>query len=39
MIPLRMVIHNTLITTEALKYNEYSSVFVNVITLKDLIGT
>lgn len=37
MIPSRMVVHNTLITTEGLKYNEYSTVFANVITLNDLM--
>ena len=36
MIPPRMIVHNTLITTDGLKYNEYSTVFANVITLKDL---
>ncbi len=36
MIPKRTVVHNTLITTEGLKYNEYSTVFSNVITLKEL---
>lgn len=30
------VIHNTLITTFGLKYNEYSGIFDNVITLEDL---
>ena len=30
------VIHNTLITTYGLTYNEYSGVFTNVITLDDL---
>ena len=33
-----MVIHNTLITTKGLKYNEYSSVFDNVVTLEDLFS-
>ena len=32
----KMIIHNTLITTYGLKYNEYSSDFDNVITLDDL---
>ncbi len=32
----KMIIHNTLITTYGLKYNEYSGVFDNVITLDDL---
>ena len=32
----KMVVHNTLITTMGLKYNEYSSVFSRVITLEDL---
>lgn len=32
----KMIIHNTLITTYGLKYNEYSSDFDNVITLDDI---
>jgi hypothetical protein len=32
----KMIIHNTLITTYGLKYNEYSGDFDNVITLEDL---
>lgn len=32
----KMTIHNTLITTYGLKYNEYSGFFDNVITLEDL---
>ena len=32
----KTAIHNTLITTKGLKYNSYSSVFDNVITLEDL---
>lgn len=32
----RAIIHNTLVTTYGLKYNEYSSIFDNVITLDDL---
>lgn len=32
----KMVIHNTLITTYGLKYNEYSSDFDNVITMDAL---
>lgn len=32
----RVIIHNTLITTYGLKYNEYSSDFDSVITLEDL---
>jgi hypothetical protein len=35
-IPSGKVIHNTLITTYGLKYNEYGSFFDNVITMKDL---
>ena len=35
-IPKGKVIHNTLITTYGLKYNEYSTFFDNVITMKDL---
>lgn len=32
----KLIIHNTLITTYGLKYNEYSGIFDNVITLDDL---
>ena len=32
----RTVIHNTLVTTYGLKYNEYSGAFQNVVTLEDL---
>ena len=32
----KMIIHNTLITTYGLKYNEYSGDFDSVITLDDL---
>ena len=32
----KVIIHNTLITTYGLKYNEYSSFFDNVITIDDL---
>ncbi|MBQ9608889.1 MAG: ATP-binding protein [Lachnospiraceae bacterium] len=32
----KMVIHNTLITTNGLKKNEYSGIFTNVITMDDL---
>ena len=32
----KMIIHNTLITTYGLKYNEYGSDFDNVITLDDI---
>ena len=32
----KTAIHNTLITTKGLKYNSYSSIFDNVITLEDL---
>jgi len=34
----RMSVHNTLITTFGAKYNEYSSIFTNVITLDDLFA-
>ncbi len=37
-IPRRMAIHTTLVTTFGLKYNNYSSVFSNTITLKDLFS-
>ena len=36
MLPKRMAIHNTLITTEGLNYNEYGNFFDNVIVLDDL---
>ena len=32
----KMVVHNTLITTNGLKKNEYSGIFTNTITLNDL---
>ena len=32
----KMAIHNTLITTNGIKKNEYSGIFTNTITLKDL---
>ena len=32
----KQVIHSTLITTFGLKYNSYSGIFTNVITLEDL---
>ena len=35
-IPKRYAIHNTLITTFGLAYNEYSGIFSNVITLDEL---
>ncbi len=35
-LPQRMAVHDTLITTIGLKYNEYSTIFSNVITLEDL---
>ena len=34
----RSVIHNVLITTKGLKYNEYSGFFDNVITLDELFS-
>ena len=37
-IPSRSVIHNVLITTKGLKYNEYSGFFDNVITLDELFA-
>jgi hypothetical protein len=36
LLPRKAVIHNVLVTTEGLKYNEYSSVFQNVVVLDDL---
>ena len=36
MLPKRMAVHNTLITTEGLEYNEYGNFFDNVIVLDDL---
>ena len=35
-LPSHTVVHSTLVTTEGLKYNEYSSDFQQVITLKEL---
>ena len=35
-LPKRCAIHNTLITTYGLKYNEYSGVFQNVVTMDAL---
>lgn len=35
-IPKRAVIHNVLVTTEGLTYNEYSGVFQKVVTVDDL---
>lgn len=35
-IPRRAVIHNVLVTTEGLTYNEYSGVFQKVVTIDDL---
>ena len=32
----KKVVHNTLITTNGIKRNEYSSIFTNVVTLDDL---
>lgn len=37
-LPSRYSIHNTLITTFGLTYNEYSGIFSNVITMDDLFG-
>ena len=37
-IPKRMAIHTTLVTTFGLKYNNYSSVFSNTITMQDLFS-
>ena len=36
MIPRRAIVHNVLVTTEGLTYNEYSGVFQNVVTIDDL---
>jgi len=36
MIPRRAIVHNVLVTTEGLTYNEYSGVFQNVVTVDDL---
>ena len=35
-IPKKSVIHNVLVTTEGLTYNEYSGVFQKVVTIDDL---
>lgn len=35
-LPAHTVVHSTLVTTEGLKYNEYSSDFQKVVTLDDL---
>ncbi|MCF0168042.1 MAG: ATP-binding protein [Bacteroidales bacterium] len=35
-LPKRFAIHNTLVTTYGLKYNEYSGTFQNVVTIDDL---
>ena len=35
----KMVVHNTLITTNGLVKNEYSGIFTNVITLDDLFSS
>ena len=35
-IPRKSVVHNVLVTTEGLNYNEYSSVFQNVVIIDDL---
>ena len=32
----KMVVHNTLITTNGLKKNEYSGIFTNTVTMDDL---
>jgi len=37
-LPKRAAIHNTLVTTEGLKYNEYSGIFQNAVTLDALFG-
>ena len=36
MIPRRAVVHNVLVTTEGLTYNEYSGAFQNVVIIDDL---
>ena len=35
-IPKKAIVHNTLITTFGLKYNKYSGIIDNVITMDDL---
>lgn len=37
-LPSNTVVHSTLVTTEGLKYNEYSSDFQQIITLEELFG-
>ncbi len=37
-LPKRTAIHNTLVTTEGLKNNEYSGIFQNTVTLDALFG-
>lgn len=37
-LPKRTAIHQTLVTTYGLKYNEYSGIFQNVVTLEDLFA-
>ena len=37
-IPKKKVVHSILITTYGLKRNEYSSDFINVVTMKDLLS-
>ena len=37
-LPKHTTVHPTLVTTEGLKYNEYSGVFQNVVTLEDLFA-
>ncbi len=34
----KTVVHNVLVTTEGLTYNEYSGIFQNVVTIDDLFG-
>lgn len=37
-LPKRMVVHSTLVTTEGLKYNEYSSIFQDIVTIDALFA-
>ncbi|MBR5984095.1 MAG: ATP-binding protein [Bacteroidales bacterium] len=37
-VPRKTVIHNVLVTTEGLTYNEYSGIFQKVVTIDDLFG-
>ena len=37
-LPRKTVVHNVLVTTEGLTYNEYSGIFQKVVTIDDLFG-